>query len=511
MANRRLSMRKIEEVLRLHHEGGRTSREIAQAVRASPTTVGEYLRRARVAGLAWPLPEGMTELALEAALFPMPAHARIKRPEPDWAASHREMGRKGVTLDLLWQEYREQHPDGYQYSAFCDHYRAYAQALPVTLRQSHAPGERLFVDYSGQTVSVIDPATAEIRQAQIFVAVLGASNYTYVEATWSQGLADWTGSHVRCFEFLGGVPELVVPDNLKSGVTAPNFYDPAINPTYQELARHYGVAILPARVRKPRDKAKVEAGVLLAQRWILARLRHLRFFSLEEVNRAIRPLLAELNARPFKKLPGSRQSVFASVDQPALKPLRADRYEFAEWKVATVGIDYHVEAGGHYYSVPYRHARQKVELRLTAGTVEIFQKGERLASHPRSVAKGRHTTTDAHLAPAHQLVAGWNSQRFLDWAAKVGPHTQAAIDHILRSRAHPQQGYRTALGVLRLAKTYGNERLEAACDRAFRIHAVTWRSIDSILKNNLDRKPRTAVQASLPLDHANVRGPEYYH
>jgi transposase len=424
MANRRLSIRKIEEVLRLHHEGGRTNREIAQSVRASPTTVGEYLRRARLAGLAWPLPEGMTELALEAALFPMPANARVKRPEPDWAALHREMGRKGVTLDLLWQEYREQHPDGYQYSAFCDHYRAYAQALPVTLRQSHAPGERLFVDYSGQTVSVIDPATAEIRQAQIFVAVLGASNYTYVEATWSQSLADWIGSHVRCFEFLGGVPELIVPDNLKSGVAAPNFYDPAINPTYQELACHYGVAILPARVRKPRDKAKVEAGVLLAQRWILARLRRQRFFSLDELNRAIRPLLAELNGRPFKKLPGSRQSVFVSVDQPALKPLRADRYEFAEWKVATVGIDYHVEATGHYYSVPYRHARQKVELRLTAGTVEIFQKGERLASHTRSVAKGQHTTTDAHLAPAHQRVAGWNSQRFLDWAAKASPLTR---------------------------------------------------------------------------------------
>jgi transposase len=255
MANRRLSMRKIEEVLRLHHEGGRTNREIAQIVRASPTTVGDYLRRARLAGIGWPLPEGMTELALEAVLFPMPAASKVKRPEPDWAAVHREMGRKGVTLDLLWQEYREAHPDGYHYSAFCDHYRAFGRALPVTLRQSHAPGERLFVDYSGQTVPVIDPGTGEVRQAQLFVAVLGASSYTYVEATWSQSLADWTGSHVRCFEFLGGVPELVVPDNLKSAVTTPNFHDPAINPTYQELARHYGVAILPARVRKPRDKA----------------------------------------------------------------------------------------------------------------------------------------------------------------------------------------------------------------------------------------------------------------
>ena len=511
MANRRLTMRKIEVVLRLHHEGGRSNREIAQVVRSSPTTVGEYLRRARLAGIGWPLPEGITEGQLEAALFPVTANAKVKRPEPDWAAIHREMGRKGVSLDLLWQEYREQHADGYQYSAFCDHYRAFAKALPVTLRQSHAPGERLFVDYSGQTVPVIDPGTGEVREAQIFVAVLGASSYTYVEATRSQSLADWTASHVRCFEFLGGVPALLVPDNLKSGVITPNFYDPDINPTYHDLARHYGTAILPARVRKPRDKAKVEAGVLLAQRWILARLRHQRFFGLDELNRAIRPLLSDLNQRPFKKLPGCRHSVFLEEDLPALQPLPATRYEFAEWKRVTAGIDYHVEISGHYYSVPYRYARQKLDARYTASTVELFKHGERIASHSRSQAKGRHTTTDAHLAPAHQKVAGWNSQRFLDWATKIGPHTEAAVDHLLRARSHPQQGYRAALGVLRLAKTYGHERLEAACERAFRIHAVTWRSLDSILKHNLDRKPRTAVQSTLPLDHANLRGAEYYH
>ncbi len=415
---------------------------------------------------------------LETLLFtPLPA-SQVKRPEPDWAMVHREMGRKGVTLGLLWQEYREQFPEGYQYSAFCQHYGVFARALPVTLRQSHAPGERLFVDYSGQTVPVIDPATGEIRQAQIFVAVLGASSYTYVEATWSQNLADWTGSHVRCFEFLGGAPELLVPDNLKSGVTTPNYYDPELNPTYHDLARHYGVAVLPARVRKPRDKAKVEAGVLLAQRWILARLRHQRFFSLDELNRAIRSLLAELNQRPYNKLPGSRQSVFEAIDRPALKPLPATRYEFAEWKIVTAGIDYHVEITGHYYSVPYRYARQKLDARYTASTIEIFKKGERVASHARSFAKGRHTTLDEHLAPAHQKVAGWNAQRFLDWAARVGPHTQAAIDHLLRSRTHPQQGYRAALGILRLAKTYGGERLAAACERALRIHAVTWGSSD---------------------------------
>ncbi len=504
-------MRKIEEVLRLHFECGRNNREIAQSVQASPTTVGDYLRRAKLAGIGWPLPAGMTELALEARLFPSPPSSKVKRPEPDWATIHREQGKKGVTLDLLWQEYRERHPDGYQYSAFCKHYLNFARALPVTMRQSHAPGERLFVDYSGQTVPVIDPATGEVRQAQIFVAVLGASNYTYVEATWSQSLPDCIGSHVRCFEFMGGVPVLLVPDNLKSGVTSPIFYDPEINPTYQDMARHYRVAVLPARVKKPRDKAKVEAGVLLAQRWILARLRHQCFFSLAELNRAIQSWLTRLNDRPFKKLPGSRRSVFMEVDLPALNPLPMARYEYADWKSATVGIDYHVEVVGHYYSVPYRYARQKVEVRFTAGTVEVFKKGERIASHPRSTAKGRHTTTEAHLAPAHLKVAGWNSQRFLDWAGKIGPHTQATVEHLLHVRAHPQQAYRTCLGLLRLAKTYGNERMESACDRAIRIQAVTWRSIDSILKHGLDRQTKTAVQAPLPLDHANVRGPGYYH
>ena len=509
--NKRLSMRKIEEVLRLHHACGRTNREIARAVQASPTTVADYLRRAQLAGLTWPLAAGLTERALEAALFPPSASSRVKRPEPDWAAVHRQVGRAGVTLDLLWQEYRAEHPAGYQYSTFCERYRAFAQALPVTLRQSHAPGERLFLDYSGQTVAVVDVDTGEERAAQIFVAVLGASNYTYVEATWTQGLADWLGAHVRCFDFLGGVPALLVPDNLKSGVSQPSFYEPDLNPSYQELAAHYGTAVLPARVRKPRDKAKVEAGVLLAQRWILARLRHQRFFSLAELNGAIRPLLEALNARPFKQLPGSRHSVFTERDRPALQPLPATRYEFAAWKVATVGIDYHVDVAGHYYSVPYRYARQKVDVRFTATTVEIFQDRERLASHPRSLLKGRHTTLAAHLAPAHQQVAGWSAERFLAWAAQIGPHTAHAIAQVLHTRAHPQQGYRTALGILRLAKAYGAERLEAACQRASQLQAISYRSIASLLKHGLERPPQAPAPANLPPDHANVRGATYYH
>ena len=512
MANSRLSMRKILEVLRLHHEGGRSHREIARAIHASPTTVGEILRRSKLAGLVYPFPSEMTEAKAEALLYPPSAPSATRRPEPDWSAVHQELRRKGVTLDLLWQEYKTERPDGYQYSSFCDRYRHWVGKLSVSLRQTHAPGEKLFVDYAGPTVAVTDPMTGEIRQAAIFVAVLGASNYTYCEATWSQALPDWIGSHVRALEFIGGVPALLVPDNLKSGVRKACFYDPELNPTYRDLAIHYATAVLPARPYRPKDKAKVEAGVLLVERWVLARLRHQRFFSLAELNRQIAEWMVVLNQRPFKKLPGSRQSAFAELDRPALHPLPATRYEFADWKVATVGIDYHVEFASHYYSVPYRFAREKVDVRATATTVELFHRGQRVASHLRSEARGRHTTVDAHMTPAHLAVQGWNAPRLLDWAARIGPYARAVVEHVLHQRRHPQQGYRSCLGILRLAKTYSDARLEAACERAIEISAPSYGSLKSILKHGLDIKRFSApAQTSLPLEHANVRGPQYYH
>lgn len=512
MANNRLSMRKITEALRLHFEHDRTNREIAQAIGTSPTTVGQYLRRAREAGFAYPLPEGLDDAAIETRLFPPVVSADVIRFEPDWTWVHREMRRKSVTLDLLWQEYKAEHPDGYRYSWFCERYRQWSGKLSVSMRQTHTPGEKLFVDYVGQTLPIIDGATGEIRQAQLFVAVLGASNYTYAEATWTQKLPDWIGSHVRTFEFLGGVTEIIVPDNLKSGVKHASYYDPEINPTYRDFARHYGVAVLPARPYKPKDKAKVEGGVLIVERWILARLRNQRFFSLAEANRAIAELLASLNQRPFKKLPGCRHSAFLEMDRPVLKPLPQSRYEYAEWKTARVGIDYHIEVAGHYYSVPYRHARQPVEVRIIATTVEAFHRGQRIAAHVLSPIKGRHTTLDAHMPPQHQAIAGWNDQRLLDWAQGIGSSTEAAVRVMLGSRKHPQQSYRACLGVLRLAKGFGNDRLNAACARALKLNAAGYRSIHSILKNSLDKQqPAIATQASLPLDHANVRGPDYYH
>ncbi len=504
-------MRKIAEVLRLHYECGRSQREIAGVVGTSPTTVGEYLRRAICAGIRYPLPAGMDELALQAALFPPALPSRVARPEPDWAHIHRELAKKHVTLDLLWQEYKASQSEGYRYSAFCQHYRAWAGKLTVSMRQTHPPGEKLFVDYAGTTLSVIDPSTGEIRAAQLFVAVLGASNYTYAEATWSQSLPDWLGSHVRALEFFGGAPQIVVPDNLKSGVKRPDFYEPDLNPSYQDWATHYELAVIPARVRHPKDKAKVEGGVLVASRWIIAALRNRRCFSLDELNRAVQELLARLNNRPFKKLPGCRRSAFEELDRPALRPLPQVRYTYAEWKRCRVGVDYHVDIHSHYYSVPYRFARMELDARIAAHTVELFHKGTRIASHVRSRDKGRHSTVDAHMTPAHQAVAGWNALRLLEWAAKIGPHTAAFIEHLLGSRRHPQQAYRPCLGVLRLAYEVGRTRLEAACARALAINATTYRSVASILKNGLDRQPESAPQAALPLEHANVRGSTYYH
>jgi transposase len=512
MPGKRLSMRKIKEVLRLKFELGRSNREIGLSCGIGSSTVSEYLQRTRSAGLSWPIPEEMSETALEQLLFPPPPPQGIVRLTPDYAAIHRELqARKHVTLNLLWQEYKEQQPDGYQYSWFCQHYREWAGRLDVVMRHEHRAGEKMFVDYAGQTVNIIDRETGEIKPAQIFVAVLGASNYTFAEATSSQQLEDWVMSHARAFSYFGGVAEVVVPDNLKSGVSKSCRYEPELNPTYQDLARHYRTAVLPTRARKPRDKAKVEAGVLLVERWILARLRHHSFFSLAELNREIRHLLQVLNNKPFKKLPGSRQSLFEEMEKPALKPLPATPYEFAHWKKATVHLDYHVEVEGHYYSVPYTLVRKQLEIRYTAGTVECFHRGQRIASHIRNNDRGRHSTIREHMPANHRQFAEWSPERFKRWAVKIGPQTALLTEALLVQRTYPQQAYRTLLGILRLAKIYSEARLESACERALRFNTLSYRSIESILKNGLDRRPLTATTDNCkPVQHSNIRGAEYY-
>jgi transposase len=508
-------MRKIKDVLRLHYEAGLKQRAIARSVGTSHTTVGEFLRRAAHAGLSWPLPEDLDETRLEQLLFPpVPVIPADLRPMPDWATIHQELKRKGVTLGLLWEEYQSSHPEGYRYSRFCDLYREWSGKLRLSMRQVHKAGEKLFVDYAGQTLPIVDRRTGEIREGQLFVAALGASSQTFAEATWTQGLPDWIGSHVRAFSFYGGVPEIVVPDNLRSAVSRPCRYEPDINPTYAELAAHYGCAVIPARVRKPKDKAKVEAAVLVVERFILARLRNRTFFSLTEANAAIRELVEQLNRRPFKKLPGCRQQLFDTLERPALKPLPATPYQFAEWRHARVNIDYHAEVDHHYYSVPYVLVKQQLDVRLTATTVEFLHKGQRVASHVRSSERGRHTTLGEHMPKGHREYAEWTPQRLVSWAAKTGPHTAALAEKILASRAHPQQGYRSVLGLIRLAKTYTPERLEAACQRALATSACRLKSVASILKTGLDRQPlpkSTESQLSLLPSHDNIRGASYYH
>ena len=510
MATERLSMRKIREILRHKWAVGRSHREVAASLGVSVGAVSAAEHRARAAGLDWPTVAALDDAALEARLYGATADPR-RRPLPDPVYLHAERKKPGVTLELLHHEYRERHPDGYAYTQFCEHYRRWCQDRRVSMRQIHRAGEKLFVDYSGKKPHLVDPATGEVHEVELFVAVLGASNFIYAEATATQQIADWIASHVRAFEYLGGVPGAVVPDQLKSGVTRACRYEPEIQRSYEELARHYGTVILPARPAHPRDKAKVEVGVLIAQRWILARLRHATFFTLAALNQRIGELVLELDDRTMRHYRASRRTLFEQIDRPALKSLPDLRYEHALWKFVRANIDYHVELDGHYYSVPFLLRHAKLEVRHTATTVEVFHKGQRVAAHVRSFARGRHTTVAEHMPKSHQAHLEWSPARITGWARTIGSHTEALVAAILADRPHPEQGYRSCLGILRLAKRYGPARLDAACQRAVAARARSFRHVESILKHQLDRIPATDSSAhDVPVVHANLRGPTYY-
>jgi len=511
MPTERLSMRRIRELLRLRFEVGLSTRLIATSLGISKGAVGDYLQRVQVAGLGWPLPEDLDDTVLERRLFPGPPPSKAPRAEPDWAAVDRELRRKGVTRSLLWQEYRAEHPDGYGYAWFCEHYEAWKARRSPTMRQKHLAGDKVFVDYAGDPIELIDPETGEARPMKLFVAAMGASSYVYAEARPSEGLADWIGCHVGLFAFLGGVPATIVCDNLKAGVARGDRYEPQINRTYQDLARHYGTAVIPARPYKPRDKAKVEQAVLLAERWILARLRNLRFFSLVELNAAIAELVAELNARVMRAYGASRAELFAAVDFPALKPLPAEPYAFAEWKICRVALDYHVEIDGSWYSVPYRLIREQVDVRASERTVEIFHKGQRVASHARSPGRRGHTTIPEHMPSSHRRHAEWTPARLMASAGKIGPAAAALISAIMAERPHPEQGFRSCMGILALEKTYGRARLEAACQRAAQIKARSASPVRSILQTGLDRGFLEPEPDHEPLRHGNIRGRNYFH
>jgi len=513
MPTPRVLMSKIRRTLQLLADSGLSARQVAAALGISKTTVSEIAMYARDAGVDWPLASALSDDELQARLYPLPRPRSSTRSEPDYAALHQELKQAGVTLQLLWQEYRSGAGEqAYRYSAFCDKYRAWAKRLKRSMRQVHPGGERLFVDYAGQTVPVVDASSGEIRRAQVFVAVLGASNYTYACATWQQTAADWVGAIIATLSFIGGVPRLLVPDQPRALIANPDAYESVTARLMQELAEHYGVAVLPARPGRPQDKAKVEVGVQVVERWILARLRHRRFFSLAELNGAIAELLADLNQRPFKKLPGCRRSAFEALDAPALKPLPAQPMVLAQFKPARVNIDYHVAFEGHYYSVAHQHVGAAVELRITATTLEVLLRRQRIAAHARSHRVGGFTTLAEHMPASHRAHRQWTPAKLIDWGERIGAATAAVVRWQMEHRAHPEQGYRACLGLMRLARQYGNARLEAACARAQSIRAPHYRSVKSILACGLDRQGGSALgDSAAPMPtHGNVRGSGYY-
>jgi transposase len=507
-------MRKISEVLRLRFELGLGQRAIARACSISQSTVHEYLNRAAAAGVVWPLGEEWDEQRVEQALFG--ERQVVKRlPEqvlPDFPALHAELQQHShLTLQLAWEEYRQVHPEGYGYSRFCELYQRWRGKQDVVLRQMHQPGEKGFVDWAGATIPVHDPVTGEVWPASLFVMVLGASSYTYAEATRDQQLAAWINAHIHAFEYFSGVPRLLIPDNLRTGVSRACRYDPDLNPTYQEFAMHYAVGVVPARPYRARDKAKVEVGVQVAERWIIAALRHQKFFRLADLNHAIRELLERLNQRPFKKREGSRASVFAAVERNALRALPAEPFDMSQWSYARVNIDYHIAFDANFYSVPYTLVQERVEVRATPTTIEIFHKGQRVASHVRGHGREQVFTQREHRPKSHQAHLEWTPSRMVHWAEQIGPHTAKLFERILAEKPHPEMGYRSCLGIIRLAEQYSAIRMEAAADRAIRTGACRFKSVKSILKNSLDQQPLPELPAlPVPPSHDNIRGAEYF-
>jgi transposase len=504
-------MRKLRNVLRLKYDTKLSQRAIAQACGLGLGTVTTYLQRATAAGLTWPLPDDLDDAALEARLFTRPTGPPTsERALPDWSELHLELKKPGVTLMLLWQEYRARHAHGYAYSQFCERYRQWARRLKPSMRQVHRAGEKLFVDFSGTRPHLVDPKTGEVIAVELFVGVLGASGLIYAEATPSQDLPSWITAHIRMLDYFHGSTAIWVPDNLKSGVTSAHRYEPDINRTYLELAQHYGAVVIPTRIARPTDKPKVEVSVQIAQRWVLAALRHHTFFTLADLNAAIRGRIDAINERPMKVVGVSRRTLFEHLDRPVLKPLPVTRYELAEWKVCRVNIDYHVEVVHNFYSVPYQLVHEHVDARFTASTLEVFFKSRRVASHVRLTGRGRFATLVEHMPRAHRAHAEWTPSRLIAWAEQTGPAAGRLAAGILERRPHPEQGYRACLGLMRLGREHGTERLEAACQRAEWLRSYRLRTVEHILKHQQDRLPLDEPPARPALTHENLRGATYY-
>lgn len=507
-------MRKLREVLRLSYSADLSIRKISASTKISVGSIQNILKLAEQLKITWPLPEDWDDQTLALQFYPRSdAKPSAKFQAPDWAEVHLELKKKGLTKQLLWEEYTQQYPNRcYSYSQFCARYADWLNKQKRSLRQMHRAGEKLFIDYAGPTMPVVCASTGEIRTAQIFVAVLGASNYTFAEATWSQSLPDWLGSHVRAFEFFGGTPVMLIPDNLKSGVTKACRYEPELNPSYQQLAAHYAVAVMPARPYKPKDKAKVEVGVQIVERWIIAKLRHQTFFSLAELNHGISALLTELNQKPFKQMPGNRQQWFEKLDQPALSPLPQYPYQYTDIKTARVNIDYHIAYDHHLYSAPHHCVGEQVELHASDQLIEVYFHNQRIATHVRKFYPGM-TTEPGHMPEKHAHHQQWTPGRLMNWAQSIGPEVLKWVKAQLQRKAHPEQAYRVCLGLLSLSRTYPAERLNQACAIANQESLFKLKNVKAILQSNLDKLPVSSpVQLSLlPQDHANIRGAASFH
>lgn len=513
MPAKRIAMRKIRDVLRLKLDAKLSIRQISASTKVSVGAIQKLLHKTEALNLSWPLPDSLTDEQLAKLFYPAAdTKASARYQIPDWAAVHQELKRKGMTKQLLWEEYTQQYPNRcYSYSQYCDRYLHWNKQQKRSMRQLHKAGEKCFIDYCGQTVPIVNHSTGEIRHAQVFVAVLGASNYTYAEATESQSLPDWLQSHVRTFEFFGGTPEMLIPDNLRSGVSKACRYDPELNPSYQQLAEHYQLAVMPARPYKPKDKAKAEVGVQIVERWILARLRHHSFFSLAEVNQCICALLEELNLKPFKQLPGNRKEAFDKLDHPALKSLPLHPYRYVAIKKVKVNIDYHIQYEQHHYSVPHQYVDEKLELHAGDQLVQLYYRQQLIASHPRKRYPGM-TTDEAHMPKRHQKHQQWTPGRLKQWASSIGPDTLKWVSQRMEEKAHPEQAYRLCLGLLSLSRQYPAQRLNGSCKIANQEGLAKLKQIKSILASNRDQLPEPEEGTTrLSQDHENIRGPHTFH
>lgn len=503
-------MRKIKEILRLHYEAGLSQATIARVNHISRYTVQQYIMRFTAGGLNWPLSEDVSDTLLESKLFPGKGH-KTHRPGLNYEYLLQEIRRPDATLSVLWEEYKQQHPDGYQYSYFCDLFNTYRGKLNYSMRQEHKAGEKTFLDFGDSPIKIIDRKTGQETCTKIFVSVWGASNYMYAESSFDEKLATWISLNIHALEYYGCCSRAMVPDNLKSAVSKASRYEPDINPTYAEFAEHYGTVIFPARPYRPKDKSRAENGVKLAKRWILFRLRHSTFYSLYELNQAIRTLLDDFNCRLMKKMKKSRNELFDLWDKPHALPLPEKRYEFADWKKAKVQFNYHIAYESHHYSVPYTLIHKTIDIKATRMLIEVYHQGNRICSHARSYKEHGYTTVREHMPEQHIKYLEWTPERILNYAGKYGPSVQALVQEVMAQRKFPEQAYKSCMGIIRLENAYTAQRLNLACRRALDYKAYSYRSVVNILEKGLDQQTPMPSAASPSMKHENIRGAEYYH